>query len=62
MVYHPENTMFLKLAKERAGTTVSGVDMFVHQAAHQFKLYTGKDAPLGVMRETMQRKLGPIRD
>jgi 3-dehydroquinate dehydratase/shikimate dehydrogenase len=62
MVYHPENTMFLKLAAERGGKTVSGVDMFVHQAAHQFKLYTGHDAPLAVMRETMQRKLGPIRD
>jgi 3-dehydroquinate dehydratase / shikimate dehydrogenase len=60
-VYHPENTMFLKLARERAGTTVSGVDMFVYQAAVQFKLYTGKDAPVDLMREVVRRKLGPIR-
>ena len=33
-VYHPENTMFLKLASERGCTTVTGVDMFVRQAAH----------------------------
>src|SRR5690606_5042929 len=32
-VYHPENTMFLKLARERECRTVSGVDMFVRQAA-----------------------------
>jgi 3-dehydroquinate dehydratase/shikimate dehydrogenase len=61
-VYHPENTMFLKLARERGCTTVSGVDMFIGQAAHQFKLYTGQDAPLDVMREALRRKLGPMRE
>ena len=61
-VYHPENTMFLKLAKERGATTVNGVDMFVGQAAEQFKLYTGREAPQDVMRATLKRKLGPIRE
>jgi len=61
-VYHPESTMFLKLAKEREAKTVSGVDMFVHQAAEQFKLYTGKDAPMDAMRDVIKRKLGPIRE
>jgi 3-dehydroquinate dehydratase/shikimate dehydrogenase len=60
-VYHPENTMFLKLARERECRTVTGVDMFVRQAAHQFLLYTGKEAPLDVMRDVVRRKLGPIR-
>lgn len=60
-VYHPENTMFLKLARERECRTVSGVDMFVRQAAHQFHLYTGQEAPLDVMREVVRRKLGPVR-
>lgn len=60
-VYHPENTMFLKLAREREATTVTGVDMFVSQAATQFKLYTGRDAPVDLMRETVKRKLGPAR-
>jgi 3-dehydroquinate dehydratase/shikimate dehydrogenase len=61
-VYHPENTMLLKLARERQATTITGVDMFLRQAAHQFKVYTGQPAPLDVMRETLKRKLGPIRD
>jgi 3-dehydroquinate dehydratase/shikimate dehydrogenase len=60
-VYHPENTMFLKLARERGAKTVSGVDMFILQAAQQFKLYTGQDAPVDVMRDVLRRKLGPIR-
>lgn len=61
-VYHPENTMFLKLARERGAQTVSGVDMFVQQAANQFALYTERDAPLDVMRDTVRRKLGPVRE
>ena len=61
-VYHPENTMFLKLARERDCGTVTGVDMFIQQAAHQFKLYTGHDAPIDVMREVVRRTLGPVRE
>jgi 3-dehydroquinate dehydratase/shikimate dehydrogenase len=60
-IYHPENTMFLKLARERECTPINGVDMFVGQAAEQFKLYTGTDAPRDVMRTALKRKLGPIR-
>jgi 3-dehydroquinate dehydratase/shikimate dehydrogenase len=61
-IYHPENTMFLKLARERECRTVTGVDMFVRQAALQFKYFTGKDAPVDVMRDAVIRKLGVTRD
>ena len=44
-VYHPENTMFLKLARERDCQTVSGVDMFVRQAALQFAALHRAGAP-----------------
>jgi 3-dehydroquinate dehydratase / shikimate dehydrogenase len=60
-VYHPENTMFLKLARERECRTVSGVDMFIRQAAIQSHLYTGQEPPVELMREIVRRKLGPIR-
>ncbi|WP_435018817.1 shikimate dehydrogenase [Tundrisphaera sp. TA3] len=60
-VYHPENTMFLKLARERGCRTVTGVEMFIRQAAHQFRLYTGQEAPEELMRQVVRRKLGPIR-
>ncbi len=61
-VYHPEHTMLLKLAHECRATTVTGVDMFLRQAAHQFKIYTGADAPIELMRDSLKRKLGPIRE
>jgi 3-dehydroquinate dehydratase / shikimate dehydrogenase len=59
-VYHPENTMMLKLAAERGCKIVTGVEMFVRQAAAQFKLYTGREAPLELMRDVIKRKLGPF--
>ena len=45
MVYDPAETRLLKLAKERGAQVISGVEMFVHQAARQFEIWTGKPAP-----------------
>jgi 3-dehydroquinate dehydratase/shikimate dehydrogenase len=60
-IYHPENTMMLKLARERAGKAITGVEMFLRQAAIQFKMYTGLDAPMDVMRDALTLKLTPLR-
>jgi 3-dehydroquinate dehydratase/shikimate dehydrogenase len=61
-VYHPENTMLLKLGRESQAQTISGVDMFLRQAALQFKIYTEQDAPLDEMSAALRRKLGPLRE
>ncbi len=45
MVYDPIETKLLKLAKERGAETIPGTEMFVHQAARQFEIWTGKPAP-----------------
>src|SRR5579863_4382130 len=45
MVYDPGETRFLKLAKERGAQVIPGIEMFVHQAARQFEIWTGKPAP-----------------
>jgi 3-dehydroquinate dehydratase/shikimate dehydrogenase len=60
-VYHPENTLFLKLARDHECHTVTGVDMFVRQAAIQFEYYTGQEPPVDVMRDVVRRKLSPLR-
>src|SRR5438874_8330679 len=51
MVYDPGETRLLKLAKERGAEVIPGSVMFVHQAARQFEIWTGKPAP----REDMLR-------
>ena len=51
MVYDPAETRLLELARDRGAETVAGSEMFVHQAARQFEIWTGKPAP----REDMLR-------
>jgi 3-dehydroquinate dehydratase / shikimate dehydrogenase len=45
MVYDPPETRFIKLARARGAEVVPGIEMFVHQAARQFEIWTGKPAP-----------------
>ena len=35
----------MKLAKGRGAEVIPGIEMFVHQAARQFEIWTGKPAP-----------------
>lgn len=56
-VYNPEETLFIRDSRACNCKVVTGVDMFVRQAAMQFKLFTGQDAPTDVMREAMKRAL-----
>jgi shikimate 5-dehydrogenase len=50
LVYNPRETRFLREAQAAGCATVGGIAMLVAQAADQFKLWTGTDAPLEVMR------------
>jgi len=55
-VYNPAETLLLKQAKQIGCRTISGLDMFVSQAAEQFKLFTGKDANIELMRKILSSK------
>ncbi|BDA46464.1 probable shikimate dehydrogenase (NADP(+)) at C-terminar half [Coccomyxa sp. Obi] len=50
-VYTPLQTRLLKEAQEQGCITVSGLEMFVGQAAEQFELFTSKPAPVELMRQ-----------
>jgi 3-dehydroquinate dehydratase/shikimate dehydrogenase len=54
-VYNPENTLLIKEARQAGCRIVSGVDMFVRQAAIQFRIWHGQPAPEKVMREALKR-------
>ena len=60
-VYTPENTLLLKHARLRGCPTASGIEMFIRQAAHQFKLFTGQEPPMEYMIETLRRSLSAVR-
>ena len=59
-IYHPENTLLIKQAEARGCRTVSGVEMFVRQAAEQFECFTGQAAPLETMCETLRLGISPV--
>jgi len=49
MVYDPVETRLLQVARAKGIAVIPGVEMFVHQAARQFEIWTGKPAPAGDM-------------
>ena len=57
IVYNPLETRFLKEAAAIGCQTINGVDMFVFQGAQQFELWTGRKAPLEVMRRAVSEAL-----
>jgi shikimate dehydrogenase len=57
VVYNPLQTRFLQEAQSIGCETVDGVSMFVHQGAVQFELWTGKKAPVDVMRRVVLEEL-----
>ncbi|HLJ95210.1 MAG TPA: shikimate dehydrogenase [Gemmataceae bacterium] len=60
IVYTPETTLLVKEARSRGCRVLTGVDMFVRQAALQFELFTGEQAPLELMRRVVKRALSPV--
>jgi len=57
MVYDPAETRLLQLARLRGAQVIPGREMFVHQAARQFEIWTGKPAPREDMLRIVQLKL-----
>ena len=54
-VYNPENTLLVKEARSIGCRIVTGVDMFVRQAAIQFRIWHDREPPHAVMREALKR-------
>jgi 3-dehydroquinate dehydratase / shikimate dehydrogenase len=60
-IYTPETTMLIREAKERGCHVLTGVEMFIRQAALQFKLFTGgQEAPIDMMNKLVRRALSPV--
>ncbi len=50
LVYNPLETALMQRAKAEGKQVISGLEMFLEQAAEQFRIFTGHQAPRDVMR------------
>src|SRR5947209_4886817 len=57
LVYNPPVTRFMREARAAGCETIGGLPMLVAQAAEQFKLWTGADAPVEVMRAVAEKQM-----
>ena len=57
IVYNPLETRLLREAKAAGAKTVSGVLMLVYQGAEAFKLWTGIEPPVELMKKTVLEAL-----
>ena len=57
LVYHPLETPLLAAARAVGARAVDGLGMLVHQAAHQFRIWTGVEPPVAVMRRAALAEL-----
>ena len=58
IVYAPLQTRFLQDAREAGCLTINGLEMLLYQGVAQFELWTGKEAPVELMRKELMRATG----
>ncbi len=54
LIYNPAETKFLRLARQSGHRALNGLGMLVYQGAQAFRLWTGKKAPVEVMRAAIK--------
>jgi shikimate dehydrogenase len=58
VVFSPVDTRFLKEARDHGATTLDGLGMLVNQARLNFKIWTGVDPDVELMRDALEEYLG----
>ena len=58
LIYNPRETALLRAARRQGLATLDGLQMFLGQAAQQFELFTGEQAPRQVMEKAALQALG----
>lgn len=51
VIYNPTETMLLRLAKESGCHTFNGLYMLLYQGAEAFRLWTGQEMPVSIIKE-----------
>lgn len=51
VIYNPRETKLLRIAKKHGCPTFNGMYMLLYQGAEAFKIWTGKDMPIDIVKE-----------
>ncbi len=54
LIYNPARTFLLARAEKAGSKAIGGLGMLLHQGALAFEFWTGRKAPVGVMREALE--------
>jgi shikimate dehydrogenase len=54
VIPNPPDTAFLRLARQQGAVTLDGLGMLVYQGAIAFRMWTGHEAPVPVMRAALE--------
>lgn len=57
MIYRPAETPFLKAAKAAGCQTANGLGMLLYQGARALEIWSGKSAPVAVMRAALEKNV-----
>ena len=57
MIYRPAETPLLLAAKAGGCRTTNGLGMLLHQGAKALEIWSGKPAPVEVMREALKKNI-----
>lgn len=60
IVYAPLETLLLREAKSAGCQVINGLEMLLYQGVAQFELWTGKAAPVALMREKLYLATGNV--
>ncbi len=57
MIYRPAETRLLATARNAGCKTANGLGMLLYQGAKAFKIWTGKPAPIAIMRAALKQTI-----
>ena len=57
VISNPPETRFLREIRRRGGRTISGRELFIHQAVEQFVCWFGQEIPCDLIEQTLRNRL-----
>lgn len=57
LLYHLPETPFLQAARTRGCEVENGLEMLLYQGVLAYEIWTGREAPVAVMRQALEEAL-----